>query len=487
MRPRVLVCGSAVMAAAILVTGCGRERIPHDAIVAVGNRSIDAEQLERSFQFNPVWKKGMTNLEAHRVQLESLIDSKLFAMEAERRGYDADSSMRGYLDFLKQKEMIKELYRREITASVVVSEEEYRRAYLWMKRRVSFDYVFTTDSARAVGYARALASRRAADIEMRLPQQDLRGTRTDVTYGAVGEELEPLVFGTTLHHAAGPARVRDGYMSVRVVDGNVDLFRSEQDFAEKKRHIHSVIAGRKSDSLAMLYISRLMRDKGLALNPEVFWTFAELCAKCVPARTADPFTISTIRVSSDDIRYLTRDAGSLGSGVLATHNDGILTVHNFLSMLGNMPGSLRPGVRTPQELKDAVAIIIRNYYLAKRAKEMGLDQSPRVLADFSSQKDDALAALWYQQERRSLPLTHGEIAEFAARPHPPEERVFYRVSTEDLARQQKWERVLPERVRVLRAHYAVVVDSARLASAVARPGEILNEIPVKMYLREVFQ
>lgn len=485
MRVLPLIVAFAVIAAS--VGGCARHDTPHDAIATVGNRIIDAEQLERSFRFNPVWKKGMTNLEAHRTQLESLIDSKLFALEAERRGYDADSSMKGYLDFLKQKEMIKELYRREITAKVAISEEEYRRAYLWMKRRVSFDYVFTKDSVRSVAYTRALELRRVSDIEMQLPREDLRGTRTDVTYGAVSEELEPLVFNTTLHHAAGPVRVRDGYMSVRVVDGAVDLFRSEQDFAEKKTRIHSVIAERKSDSLAAVYISRLMRDKGLALNAEVFWPFAELCAKRVPARTADPLTIANIRVSSDDIRVLTRDAGVIGSSVLARHDDGTLTVRDFLYALGNMPGSLRPGVRTPQELKDAVAIIVRNHYLAQRARELWLDQNPRVLADFAGQRDDALAALWYQEERRSLPLTQEEIAEFEKQPHPPEERVLYRVSTEDLARGRKWEGVLPGRVRALRAQYAVTLDSARLVSAIVRPGEILNEVPVKLSVREVFQ
>jgi hypothetical protein len=487
MRIPLRVAACAVIAASAIAPGCGRQNTAHDALATAGNRIIDAEQLERSFQFNPVWKKGMTNLEAHRAQLESLIDSKLFALEAERRGFDADSSMKGYLDFLRQKEMIKELYRREITAKVVVSDEEYRRAYVWMKRRVSFDYVFTRDSARAVRYTNALEQRRAAEIEMQDPRDDLRGSRMDVSYGGVSEELEVPVFSTPLHHAAGPVRIRDGYMSLRVVDGNVDLFRSEQDFAEKKTRIRSILAERKSDSLAMLYISRLMSDKGLALKPEVFWPLAELCAKRVPARPADPFTVAAIRVSSDDVRLLGRDAALLGNSVLATHRDGALTVRDFLYALGTMPGSLRPGVRTPQELKDAVAIIVRNHYLARRAKELWLDQSPRVQSDFAGQRDDALAAFWYQEERRAVTLTQDEIGEFAKHPHPPEERVLYRVSTEDLARQQKWEKLLQDRVRALRSQYAVRVDSVRLASAIARPEEILHDVPMQMFTREVFQ
>ena len=64
-----------------------------------------------------------------------------------------DSILAGYLDFVRQKEMIKALYRREIASKGDVSEDELEEAYIRLKKRVRFAYIHTRDADRAQHYA----------------------------------------------------------------------------------------------------------------------------------------------------------------------------------------------------------------------------------------------------------------------------------------------------------------------------------------------
>jgi hypothetical protein len=218
----------------------------------------------------------------------------------------------------------------------------------------------------------------------------------------------------------------------------------------------------------------------------VFWAVADYFLRRVREEHIDPQQLQTVYVTSDELRLLDVDLRERGDAVVATHREGTLTVRQLVEALSNMPGSLRPRVRTPQNLKDAIGGIVRNQYLAKEAQRQGLGEDPVVLREYRLQRDEVLASAYYGRRRGEVQLTPGEVEAFRKISPVSEQQVFFTFSMAALARDAKVDSILKAERPALSARYEVRCDTAKIRSAVTAPDEILKEEPIRMYLREIF-
>ena len=471
---------------AIVGSGCGRKEPAKDVIALAGNRGIDIDELHRSYTLQPKWKRGETRLHSYLTQVSELINQKLYAQEAERLRLEQDSSMQGYLAFVKQKEMIKGLYRREIRDNVKIDDAEMRRMYDWLKKKVDFSYVFAHDSSVCATYAGLLRTTDTDQIPVPGDSSVRMGKREQVKVGSVAPELEKELFSAALHDVRGPIRVGNGFMAVKITGGSREAFVSDNDFIAQREQIEKLIADRKRDSLATRYVAKMMREKEMRLNGPVFWAVAEYFLRRVREAHIDPQQLQTVYITSDELRLLDVDLHGMGDAVVATHREGTMTVRQLMDALSNMPGSLRPRVRTPQNLKDAIGGIVRNQYLVKEATRQGLGEDPGVLREYRLQRDEVLASAYYSRRRGEVQVTPGEVETFRKISPVSEEQVFFKFSMAALARDAKVDSILKAERPALASRYEVRCDTVKIRSMVTAPDEILKEEPIRMYLREIF-
>ena len=472
-----------VIGAWLMTPGCSRTPADLRVVGSVGDREIDARRLKRSYELSPQWRKGMTNREAHLRQLDYIMVNAMYAAEARREGLERDSNVAAHVAFLRDKELIKALYEREVRGRVLISEAEYADGYRWLKRAVSFDFIYSPDSARAVRYGRQLRVDSLPAITMLDPVADVKGTRKGVKYGELASELERPLFDGRPGDVAGPIYIRDGFMVVKVVGGEVDRFMSDMDFAAQKNRVGAIIGNRKADSLARGYIGRLMQDKGLTLNPETFWALAPVLAQRIRAVPADPFGVAPVNVTDRDLWRVEDDLGSLETQVLATYRDGSMTAGGFVTALAAMPPGLRPPLQSPQHLKDAVAIIVRNRYLAEAAREMGLEDDPDVRRNIEEQVDDALARLWLIRQIEGIPVTAADIDAYRqAGGNAPDE-----TARMEEIRRRKLGATIPGILDRLRRQYEPDIDTTALLTMIPQPEERIGSDPTPFVVRELFQ
>ena len=470
----------------LLCAGCGRQEVKRDVVAHAGDRVIDAKELSRSYTLHPEWKRGETAAGSYLTQLHALLAQKIYAQEAERLGLDRDSLMQGYLGFLMHKEMIKGLYRRQVTDKVRVSEAEQRRIYEWSKKKVDFEYLFTRDSAQCVASAKELAARGLDGLPIRSDSSLLTGRREGVTVGSIAPEIEEALFTAGLNDVRGPIRVRDGFMALRVTGGVQEKFLSGNELTLQRQKLDKILRERKADSLGSLYVYGMMKDKDLRMKGPVFWRVAEYFERRVKEAHIDPMKMQSVNVTTDEIRGLEVDLKFMGDAVVATHREGTLTVRGLLTELAMMPGSLRPRVRTPQNLKDAIAFIVRNQYLLQEAEREALDRDPDVMEEYGLQRDETLAAAYYERRRVEVAVTPEEVEAF--RKHSPvsEEQVFFKFNMTALARNAKADSILSAELPALIARYGASVDTARVRSMTPSPDAPLHEDPIRVYVREIF-
>ena len=473
-------------AVCLLGSGCGKREEPKDIVAKIGSRTIDWKELKRSYVLQPQWERGQTEFRSYLTQLHELTTEKLYAQEAEKLGIDRDSLMARYLEFTRQKEMIKGLYRKEILKNVKISDAEAREVYEWMKKKLDYEYVASPDSAQCALYAKQLAGKRVEQM-MFPPDSSVRGGQeAGATVGSVPPELARKMFTGGVNEVYGPVKAGGIYMAVKVTDALVEQFLSEEEFAAQREKINSLLTNKKADSLASRYVYKIMKDTDLRLNAPVFWGVADYFFKRVKEDRRDPRMINNINVTSDELRILEGDLQSMADATIATHREGKLTVRELVAALSDMPGAIRPRVRTPQNLKDAIGGIVRNQYLLKEAARQGLDKDPEVLYEYGLQRDETLASAYYQQRRSQVNVTPGEVQAFKTHAPVSENQVFFKFSMTALARDAKTDSVLRAEMPGLKARYGVVVDSAKVRATLKTPDAILKQKPMRIFVREIF-
>ncbi len=477
---------STCILAALTIAGCSTHEPPKDAVAVVGDRVIEVKELNRSYVLHPAWKRGETEIQSHLAQTRALVTQKLYAQEAEKLGLERDSAMRGYLTFLKEKEMIKGLYRREVRGRVRITEGEERRLYGWMKKSVDYEYVFARDSARCLSCLEQFRTHGVSGVAVPRDSSIRVGTETAAKVGSVPRELEQFLFTSGVDAVSRPIRSGGGFAMVKLVGGTEEKFLSENDFASQKEKIDKLIADRQSDSIASHYIATMMRDKDLRLNPGVFWQVAEYFWQRVKESHVDPMNMQNVYVTGDEIQLLAVDLNAIGGQTVATHRDGNLTVRELIAALATMPGSLRPRVRSPQNLKDAIGGIVRNQYLLKEAARQGFAEDPDVLYEYALQRDETLANAYYTSRRGAIPVTPEEVERFKKHSPVSEEQVFFKFNMTSLARDAKADSILATELPALEGQYRVAIDTARVRALLKTPDAVIHDSPIPVYIREIF-
>lgn len=459
-------------------------------VATVGEREIDWNHVWRSYHLRPMWGRGLTRAEAFGNQLAFLVEEKLFAQEAARHGADTTADLAGFIDFIEDKEVIKELYRREVEATVEIGEAELQQAYQWSKRHVTLDFVLTPDPGRALAYRDSLTRMPAAEITLAQPGPEEKGTTPSYSFGDMRPQVEAVVFDLDSGAVAGPIEVDGRYMVVKVVGGYVDAFQSEQDYAEAKSKLDRIIRERKTRVLSDAYIADMMAPVDVSIERDAFVMLARQFNQVVQAKTSD--NPIPVYLDNRELRTVEGNLADLMSAPLATFDGRTLTIGDFLTHLFNMPASLRPQVNMVPALQRAVGVTVRNIYLAERARAQGLDEAPAVRREVRIQTDEALATWYKNRIRAGLSVDAAEIDSFRASDDMTELKNSYAGEiTDELIRaglsDRKYARARLALVDSLSTVFAVSVDSSAFLGQIENPDQEIDENPVRVFYKERFE
>lgn len=456
-------------------------------MAAVGDRVITAPHLARSYELQPRWGAGLTRRQAFRNQLDYLIDEKLFALEARRLELHRDPAIAGYLRFIEEKELNKALYEREVAGKVEISEEEYKHAYVKSQKKVRFNYIFTRVAEYARYYAEQLQTTPFDSIRVAEVLNDRKGVTRMMTFGDLDPKIEAVVFNLRPGEVAGPIDILDGYMVIQLLEGTVEKFMSEMDFAQQKNKLQRVIYQRKAAPIANRYIKDVMLDKHLALNPEVFFALEKLFVQAADQEAQPEPGLIPVELTDAALQRVASDAAGLEQQVLATYDSGQITVGEFLEKIRNQPAGMRPRIKMAQQLKDAIGVVVRDEFLAKEARRKGLHKSPLVQAEIQIQQDEALARFFLERQLRTIDVTADEVSQFKQSEKFKElggswddDRVSDIIKDFKLA-----QRKIAEHDRLARL-FAIKVDSTRFNELIKNPDDIIDRDPMPFVVREIF-
>ncbi|NIS37632.1 hypothetical protein GWN91_00195, partial [Candidatus Saccharibacteria bacterium] len=125
-----------IIALALLISGCvwdSTEKKAEKKIVArVGEEQIAFDHFYETFTLSPHFKPNIPLAEARLQHLQHMIDRVVLADAAEKVGLHKQHEIISHIEYIKNKEMLKQLYREEVLKKVPVEDEELWEEY---KRR----------------------------------------------------------------------------------------------------------------------------------------------------------------------------------------------------------------------------------------------------------------------------------------------------------------------------------------------------------------
>ncbi|MCK5076741.1 MAG: hypothetical protein KAR38_10205, partial [Calditrichia bacterium] len=430
-----------------------------------------------SFYLNPKWSSGITNLEAYKNQLNYLVEQKIFAQEAIKLGLDKEEYISNYLNFIHEKEMIKELYRQEVASEVNISEEEYKTAYQYMKKKVQFEYLSSQEIENAIKYFYAFNQQPLNKISLIASDVDEKGISPLFSYGDMAAELEEVVFNMQKDEIKGPVKVGSKYMVVKLIDGRVEKFMSEMDFHEKKSKIKKVIFERRANKISGKYIENLMHNKNVKINPDTFSPLSEYFSRTIKNKNSS--TPYPIYINDKELNMTLNGVKEILDKDIVSYDGGALTVKEFLSALKNMPSGMRPQVNMTPQLKKALAIIVRDKHLTAKAKERGLNKNNTVLYESQIQTDEILAGYYLKKLRDGITCSEDEIEEFKKKRNfsKVNEQLNNRLTDENIADVVSDYKFSLQKMKLadsLKTYYECKIDSVDFIANIADPDKMIT-------------
>jgi hypothetical protein len=480
-----------VIFSVLLLISCGKES-DQETVARAGKRKIGWTELYQSFNLEPKWGRGLTQKDAYYNQLDYLIDEKVFAQEAETGQPQLnDDDFAGYLQFLEEKELIRELYRQEVSSKIIISDDEYQNAYRFSKIQLRYAYIETSDSARASDYAKQLAS--AGDfstIGLFLPGEDQKGESPWVKYGDVDEELEKVLFNLELGETAGPVYIAGKYYVVKLLEGNREKFQSAMDFAESKSKIRKIIFDRRSAKISEAYVRKIMSGKNVRLNPSVFAVALNHFTRLAVRSVQDNYP-SQVQLRNSELREMERNLKDILAEPIVFFADGQMTIAEFLTKLLNMPVGLRPQIHMAQDLKVAIGRVVRNHYFVREARSRGLDKIDAVRDRIQREQDKAWAHVWLKKLQGKIVVSDEEVRQFIKSEYYTnlQKRLGYEPDTtyvRDIICDLKFKELRSQAADSLRSKYGIEINKDKLITKIKNPDGIIKDDPIAFTYQEEF-
>ena len=274
-RRRVFSIRHFILFALLGLVFCSRPDLDENTVSIVGREPITVDDLILKYELTPNWarnKKGTERLKAH---LNLLIEEQLFAQEGRRRGYAKDAEVRRIVNWIRNDELRKALYRTEVEAKVQLSEEDLLRAFHQENTQLDIRHLFARTEAQALKMKSALDDGMNWEELARLTFSDsvlaVTGGRLGwVGFGEMEPELETAAYGLAVNEISDPVRTRFGYHLLQVTNVRKNIMLSADDYRQKKPRLERMLRSRREKELADNYVSEFMKTQNVVMRNESF-------------------------------------------------------------------------------------------------------------------------------------------------------------------------------------------------------------------------
>lgn len=424
-----------VLAAVLAAVGCSRQRMDPDALARVDHEQIHRDEFIRSILLMPRYDPRRKGTEAIRQHLNSLVENKLVARYARQKGLDKDRRIQKRLKWIEQNAMVEQLFREVVQKNVQVTEAELREAFVKYNTQIHARHLFARTEQEAFElYERlqngadwdSLAKQLFRDPQLAENGGDLGWFK----FGEMDPDFEAACYALPVGQISEPVRTRFGWHIIRVENKQVNPILTEHDFAQNYKKLERIVRSRKENALANQYVKQLMEPLQVRVKGKAFAFLLE------KARTYFGEPLQQTRLPPQPLRdqqvtSFLQMMEPFRDEVLVEFRGGHWTIGDFLDRLEAMPPAERPRINSRSGLERGIKWMVRDEFLAREARKMGLQNHPYVRTEVSLWFEDTMTQLVKRMIADTLTVTEAEVEKYY-QDHPEKYGVPEKVSIREI-------------------------------------------------------
>ncbi len=402
---------------AFLAVGCQRERLAESDLARINGQPISEKEFLTSYELtpHPYLKKSANVDERKTTHLNWMIDRKLLAAEAVRRGFDRDPKVQALLEYYRNKEALKQLYREVVQNQINITEKEMRRAYMQLNETLRAQHLFSKNEAEAWRMYERLQTGASFEEIARATFSDANlaesgGDLGEFTWGDMDPDFEEAAFQLQPGEISPPVRTKWGYHIIKVTSRVRNPLLTEAGYQSRKSYIRKLIQRRKEAQAARAFISDFMTPKNVKMKGPAFSLLASYLVE--PKNDAPKFIPKPLDA---EIQQALFNIAEHLHDTLVEFDGGSWTIADFLSKLSQMPLPDRPNTQSRTSLKNGIGIMVRDEFLAKEARRRGLHTAPKVTEEFERIKEELLSLKCREEIEKAITVSEEEIAGYFER------------------------------------------------------------------------
>jgi hypothetical protein len=371
-------------------------------VAKVGDRVITRREFRQNYETGFAHLKTGNN--PKETYLNFMIREKLLALEGQRLGLDETEKVKKAEQKLRDELLIEALINKRVKSKIKVSPEEIKKEIEKSKVSFKFRYWMEPTLKRANEVAKDMRERGYAEVV-----DDLNRTKREqpvidpaklvsdyMTDLDVSPEILEAIKDVPIGKISDPVSLNGTYYIFQVLDIRRKALL-ETEYLSKASRFEQIIFYRKLEKRLGGYVDSLMTPKNVVTKRAAFellldalhsWSRlpqSEDADFLQAVENADEKSPALLKLRNNlDAAFFTYDAGRLSIADFLSH----FNVNRFLKRKES-------GNTFRQDLQSAVALAIRDYFMAKEAADIELKDFPELQGEFNEWHDK-----WVYEETR---------------------------------------------------------------------------------------
>ncbi|MCH8069726.1 MAG: peptidyl-prolyl cis-trans isomerase [Candidatus Marinimicrobia bacterium] len=377
---------------------------------------ITVKDFLHSYELSPSPFGNLRGFDDKKAHLNLMTDKKLMVLEALKYGLDNDEKVQIQLEWYKDKAVRHELYNEVVRNQVQISDSELRDAFIKSKTRIGVRLLVTKTLEEAFELRNRLVDgANFEDLAAETFAYPLLAENTfDLWYplwGQIDESIEQVAFSLELGEISNPVKTKWGYAILKVEDIIQDAIITESEFQRAKKKIERIIRRRREKEIANRFIREFMDPKKVKVyGPSIVFLVEkskEILSGDHLRLYAEPSKLSDMQMRS----YGQELQDHLGDGIVEFEG-GRWTIGEFLDKLKKVHPDARPIMTSKNNLKDVVARMVRDEFLAKEGYRRELQHSNYVQEEVRRWKEEIVFNKLRNDILDTVKVTEPELIEY---------------------------------------------------------------------------
>ncbi len=350
-----------------------------DTLALVNGEPITSDEFITRFELTIYPGKKSSNLaETKKEFLYSLVAEKLLSNQSQISSPE-DPDEKYLKDEIESVFLRDALFRKEILSKIKISDDDLNRGIRYSKYNYIVDAFYFPDSIWADNFRKKIDKRSGQYVYHLSDSLNLCHDTLEIGYGESDETIENAFFTHDINYNSHAVNTIDGWVVFRVIDKQPDARFSSVSAEENAEMVRKIISYRKGYRAGRDYILAVMKGIEVNVNYRIFnplvYKIKSVLSTHQPSSFEGGYYLSRRELSDLKTNFsfdprapmLRFDGGELTLGY----------IFDNLSLAGFAPvdTSIR---EITFSLHNAMKLIVQNYFLARRAKEMGLENSSEV-------------------------------------------------------------------------------------------------------------